>query len=130
MSVAATAIGLVAFAESEHISWAWVTIVALLLVTSLAMELRVAHRCAEPVRALLERAITDGNAILEVHGPGVATGNLWMEWANETARLLKEHVGLVESHKFRSARPPNTRTNHLVSSLDPSAPRSLYEARC
>lgn len=51
---------------------------------------------------MLIRAISDGNAILKEAGPGVATGTLWRQWADQTASQLAEHVGLVESHKFRS----------------------------
>lgn len=107
MALVATLVGAVAFVATEHVAAAVIAIIALaVLVVSLTMELRETRRAfgaSGNVRALLSRAISDGRAILDVHGPGVSTGMLWREWADQTASQLAERVGLVESHKFRSA---------------------------
>lgn len=95
VGLAATALGIVSFALSEDLSWAWLAIGSLLLlVVSLGSELwMVQHRMAAHQRPLLDRAIADGHALLTISDHTSFVMQWDRHWRPETYEMLRREFG-------------------------------------
>ena len=99
---------IVAFALTTQYVFAWVALGAMfLLVVSVALTARDEHAArlaaeGHDSQAVLDRAIDEGHKMLE--SGQWFTGNLWLEWQDRTADVLREHIGSLQAHQFMGAR--------------------------
>jgi len=105
VGLAATAFGIVSFALSEDLSWAWLAIGSLLLlVVSLGSELWMSqHRTAAHQAPLLDRAISDGHALLTISDHTSFVMQWDGHWRPETYEMLRAEFGLSAALDFADA---------------------------
>ncbi len=105
VGLAATALGIVSFALSKDLSWAWLAIGSLLLlVVSLGSELwMVQHKTAAPQARLLDRAIADGHALLTIRDHTAFVMQWDRHWRPETCDMLRKEFGLSAALDFADA---------------------------
>lgn len=105
VGLAATALGIVSFAVSEHIPWAWLAIGGLLLlVVSLGSELwKVQRGDGGPQWALLDRAVVDGHALLSISDYSAFVTHWDRHWRPETYEMLRKELGLSVALDFADA---------------------------
>jgi hypothetical protein len=122
VGLVATALGIVSFAVSEHLPWAWLAIGALLLlVVSLGSELwKVQRPELGPDQAALDRAIADGRALLRYISPqhGIVSQsvlNQWTHWRDGTFAMLRQHYGLATAQDFQAAGTGGNHPGHWVA---------------
>ena len=105
VGLVATVLGIVSFALSENLSWAWLTIGSLLLlVVSLGSELWMVQRRATTRQApLLDRAISDGHALLSIRDHTAFVMQWDRHWRRETWEMLRKEFGLSAALDFTDA---------------------------
>jgi hypothetical protein len=98
VALLATVAGIVTFAATKHVAWAWVAIGALLLlVASFAWTARDEHgkRLAAEGTPDLDRLISDGHAIKEG-----ARWDEWPVWRQRANSRLRAQFGKPEAREF------------------------------
>jgi MFS family permease len=105
MGSLATLAGAVAFALTEHVAWAWLAIIALLvLVVCLVLELwSVQRREASPYGAVFDRAVADGRALLTLPEGSGYQWDEWRAWQRATSQQLRQRVGSQAVYDFEKA---------------------------
>jgi hypothetical protein len=100
-----TVVGIVSFVVSEHLPWVWLAIGALLLlVVNLGTELwKVQRLGAGSKLALLDRAVSDGRALLGVSDHSAFVGHWDRHWCPATYEILREEFGLAAAMDFVDA---------------------------
>lgn len=106
MGFLATLVGVVTFAATAGLPWAWLTIAALiLLVVSFAWTARDEHAArlvlegSDQHQAAIERAITDGEALTRMQRHAVIP-EAWVEWNDANYERLRDGWGLKVAEGF------------------------------